>query len=69
MDASLFLNSNLVTPFSVAGPFNNDDAVHIRVLQTIFKKLTGDVVDCPRYGSHWEQIGFQGTCIPVSFST
>ncbi|XP_067879519.1 ELMO domain-containing protein 3 isoform X2 [Heterodontus francisci] len=40
---------------------DNDQKVHIRVLQTIYKKLTGAKFDCARYGSHWEQLGFQGT--------
>ena len=48
------------------GPFNNDDAMHSRVLQTIYRQLTGAKVDCPRYGSHWEQIGFQGTIYHLS---
>lgn len=34
--------------------------VHMRVLQTIYKKLTGNRNDCPRYGPHWENVGFQG---------
>uniref|UniRef100_UPI00398F1D00 ELMO domain-containing protein 3 n=1 Tax=Pristiophorus japonicus TaxID=55135 RepID=UPI00398F1D00 len=40
---------------------DNEQKVHIRVLQTIYKKLTGAKFDCARYGSHWEQLGFQGT--------
>jgi hypothetical protein len=61
MDASFSCQaSSLIILVCDAGPFNNDDPVHVRVLQTIYKKLTGDIVDCPRYGSHWEQIGFQG---------
>jgi hypothetical protein len=34
--------------------------MHLNVLQTIYKKLTGAKFDCPRFGPHWEQIGFQG---------
>ena len=49
------------------GPFDNDDSVHNRVLQTVFRHLTGAKVDCPRYGDHWEQIGFQGSPILLSF--
>jgi len=41
-------------------PFDNGNPLHFLVLLTLFKKLTGDTVDRPRYGSHWEQIGFQG---------
>lgn len=39
----------------------NDNNVHLRTLQTIFRCLTGSKFDCPRFGSHWEEIGFQGT--------
>nr|XP_014344416.1 PREDICTED: ELMO domain-containing protein 3 isoform X2 [Latimeria chalumnae] len=50
---------NLV--FAIAQcPLDNNQQVHMRVLQTIYKKLTGSRFDCTRYGSHWEQIGFQG---------
>ncbi|XP_006625572.1 ELMO domain-containing protein 3 [Lepisosteus oculatus] len=40
---------------------DNSQKVHTRVLQTIYKRLTGSRVDCPRYGPHWEALGFQGT--------
>ena len=46
--------------YNVAGPLDNGEAVHIEMLQTIYKKLTGAKFDCQRYGSHWEEIGFQG---------
>ncbi|XP_032869985.1 ELMO domain-containing protein 3 isoform X1 [Amblyraja radiata] len=39
---------------------DNNQKVHIRVLQTIYKKLTGAKFDSARYGTHWEQLGFQG---------
>ena len=41
----------------------SDDPIHNAALQTIFKKLTGgkETVDCPRFGPHWELIGFQGS--------
>ncbi len=41
-------------------PFDNLEAMHLMILQTIYKKLTATNLDCPRYGSHWESIGFQG---------
>jgi ELMO domain-containing protein len=31
-----------------------------RVLQTIYRDMTGDKLSCPRFGSHWEALGFQG---------
>ncbi|XP_075895049.1 ELMO domain-containing protein 3 isoform X1 [Nelusetta ayraudi] len=40
---------------------DNSQTVHMRVLQTIYKRLVCSRLDCPRYGAHWENIGFQGT--------
>lgn len=40
---------------------DNSQVVHMRVLQTIYKKLTNSKLDCPRFGAHWENVGFQGT--------
>lgn len=45
--------------FSI-GHVDNSQTVHMRVLQTIYKRLIGCRLDCPRYGAHWENIGFQG---------
>ena len=42
--------------------FDNDETIHNYVLQTIYKRLAGTKLDCPRYGNHWEVIGFQGEC-------
>ncbi|XP_013862674.1 ELMO domain-containing protein 3 [Austrofundulus limnaeus] len=42
-------------------PVDNSQTVHMRVLQTIYKRLIGSRLDCPRFGAHWENIGFQGT--------
>nr|XP_020667765.1 ELMO domain-containing protein 3 isoform X1 [Pogona vitticeps]XP_020667766.1 ELMO domain-containing protein 3 isoform X1 [Pogona vitticeps]XP_020667767.1 ELMO domain-containing protein 3 isoform X1 [Pogona vitticeps] len=39
---------------------DNNEKVHMRILQTIYKKLTGSRFDCARYGPHWEDLGFQG---------
>ncbi|XP_070621655.1 ELMO domain-containing protein 3 isoform X2 [Erythrolamprus reginae] len=39
---------------------DNNEKVHMRILQTVYKKLTGSRFDCARYGSHWEDLGFQG---------
>jgi len=38
----------------------DENPLHFAVLLTLYKLLTGSKLDCPRYGSHWEQIGFQG---------
>lgn len=40
--------------------FDNDNKLHCRILQTIYKKLTKSHRNCPRFGPHWEDIGFQG---------
>jgi len=42
-------------------PFSNEDPLHLAMLRTIYRQLTSTRVDCPRYGEHWEAIGFQGT--------
>ncbi|KFQ92474.1 ELMO domain-containing protein 3, partial [Nipponia nippon] len=39
---------------------DNNERVHMRILQTIYKKLTHSRLGCPRYGVHWEELGFQG---------
>ncbi|NXL86156.1 ELMD3 protein, partial [Alectura lathami] len=39
---------------------DDSEAVHMRILQTIYKKLTCSRLGCPRYGTHWEELGFQG---------
>ncbi|GIY57895.1 ELMO domain-containing protein 3 [Caerostris extrusa] len=59
------LNRNLIAErdlfFAIAlCPFDTSDEVHIRVLQTLYKTLTDIDKDCPRYGKHWEELGFQG---------
>lgn len=56
----LITYNDLYVSFTI-GPFDNAEQVHLRILQTIYKQLTGDRLDCPRYGRHWELIGFQGT--------
>ncbi|KAF6209729.1 hypothetical protein GE061_015478 [Apolygus lucorum] len=39
---------------------NWPDNVQFRILQTIYKRLTGAKIDCPQRGTHWQLIGFQG---------
>jgi len=39
--------------------FNNDDDLHFEMLRTIYIKFTDNYGTCPRFGSHWQQIGFQ----------
>ncbi|XP_075580223.1 ELMO domain-containing protein 3 isoform X1 [Pelecanus crispus] len=40
---------------------DDNERVHMRILQTIYKKLTRSRLGCPRYGAHWEELGFQGS--------
>ncbi|KAK7021789.1 ELMO domain-containing protein 3 [Halocaridina rubra] len=40
--------------------FDNSEPIHLQILQTVYKVLTGTKLDCPRYGNHWDVIGFQG---------
>ncbi|XP_021960998.1 ELMO domain-containing protein 3 isoform X2 [Folsomia candida] len=46
--------------FSITScPMINESSVHRRVLQSIYVFMTKKPA-CPRYGNHWEEIGFQG---------
>lgn len=38
--------------------FNDKDRLHLRTLQTIYSKLTGSNLNCRRFGTHWQDIGF-----------
>jgi len=40
--------------------FDNESDVCNRILISVYKGITRNKIDCPRYGRHWEQIGFQG---------
>uniref|UniRef100_A0A6A7G7A0 ELMO domain-containing protein 3 n=1 Tax=Hirondellea gigas TaxID=1518452 RepID=A0A6A7G7A0_9CRUS len=42
-------------------PLSNSQPLHLQMLQTIYRRLTGTRVDCQRYGPHWDIIGFQGS--------
>ncbi|XP_066123656.1 ELMO domain-containing protein 3 isoform X14 [Saccopteryx bilineata] len=44
---------------------DSQDPVHGRVLQTIYKKLTGSRFDCALHGDHWEDLGFQDWVIYI----
>ncbi|NXE70733.1 ELMD3 protein, partial [Calcarius ornatus] len=39
---------------------DDSERVHMRILQTIYRQLTHSRLGCPRYGAHWEELGFQG---------
>lgn len=41
-------------------PLNDKEPLHLQTLQTIYKKLTGSSINCRRFGSHWQDIGFEG---------
>ncbi|NWX24634.1 ELMD3 protein, partial [Aegotheles bennettii] len=38
---------------------DDQEIVHMRILQTIYRQLTRSKLGCPRYGEHWEELGFQ----------
>ncbi|KAL4445995.1 hypothetical protein ABPG74_010987 [Tetrahymena malaccensis] len=39
--------------------FDDEQPLHFQILYSVFCNLTNNY-NCPRIGSHWEQIGFQG---------
>ncbi|XP_054031048.1 ELMO domain-containing protein 3 [Dryobates pubescens] len=39
---------------------DDEQKVHMRILQTVYRRLTCSRLGCPRYGAHWEELGFQG---------
>ncbi|KAI1230159.1 ELMO domain-containing protein 3, partial [Lamprotornis superbus] len=43
---------------------DDSEWVHMRILQTIYQQLTRSKLGCPRYGAHWEELGFQGLEVP-----
>lgn len=59
LNKSLVPQRNLIFTLALI-PFDNGDKDHVRILQTLFKTLTKRKLDCPRFGPHWELIGFQG---------
>lgn len=54
------LPSKEMTFCMAATTFDNFNTVHVRSLLALYRNLTGDAIDCRRFGSHWEIIGFQG---------
>lgn len=40
-------------------PLNDREPLHLRTLQTIYRKLTGSILNVRRFGTHWQEIGFQ----------
>jgi hypothetical protein len=47
--------------FSVAKmKLDDHDATHLRVLRTVYARLTGASTPAARFGKHWEDVGFQG---------
>lgn len=41
-------------------PINDKESLHLRALQSIYGRLTGSSINCRRFGSHWQDIGFGG---------
>ena len=50
-------------------PFTYDETMHERMLQTIYKKLTGSKLNCARISQSWGVIGFQGADPRTDFRT
>jgi len=48
---------------------DDSSEIHQRLLQALYKALTADKLDCPRFGTHWEIIGFQGLYLTSSSTT
>jgi len=40
---------------------DDENEVHLRVLHTLYTRLMGTDRAMPRYGKHWEDVGFQGS--------
>ncbi|KAI6653537.1 ELMO domain-containing protein 3 isoform X2 [Oopsacas minuta] len=56
---SLINERNLVLAMALH-TFDNSDNFHTAILDSIYRLLTRSKISCPRFGSHWEEIGFQG---------
>lgn len=41
--------------------YDEHNSLHASALSTIYHRLKGGTSVCPRFGSHWENIGFQGS--------
>ena len=41
--------------------FDDHNTFHTRALSTVYQRLSGSTAPCPRFGSHWEDVGFQGS--------
>ena len=55
------LKRDRVRMFSVAKmKLDDHDATHLRVLRTVYARLTGASTPAARFGKHWEDVGFQG---------
>jgi len=39
---------------------DDNQEMHVRLLHTVYMKYTGSTLAMPRYGPHWDDIGFQG---------
>jgi hypothetical protein len=42
-------------------PFDDGDARHLALLQAVHAAYTGGAAPAPRYGPHWDALGFQGS--------
>jgi hypothetical protein len=55
------LENEKETFFAIAKiPLNNENSLHQQMLLTLYSTLLKTNLECPRFGPHWESIGFQG---------
>ncbi|XP_002160272.3 ELMO domain-containing protein 3 isoform X1 [Hydra vulgaris] len=59
LDQKLIKDRDWIFIFA-ATAFDQNEKFHIRILQSVYYGLTKSKINCPRFGSHWENIGFQG---------
>ncbi|XP_065646434.1 uncharacterized protein LOC100198322 isoform X2 [Hydra vulgaris] len=59
LDQKLIKDRDWIFIFA-ATAFDQNEKFHLRILQSVYYGLTKSKNNCPRFGSHWENIGFQG---------
>ncbi|XP_019849321.1 PREDICTED: uncharacterized protein LOC100640320 isoform X2 [Amphimedon queenslandica] len=60
LSKQLHSERNLVFAMALC-KFDDHNSIHLRALSTVYQRLSGSSSPCSRFGSHWEDIGFQGS--------
>ena len=60
LSKQLHSERNLVFAMALC-KFDDHNSIHMRALSTVYQHLSGSSSPCSRFGSHWEDIGFQGS--------